>query len=57
MTPNDLIRTLREMSQAEAMARIHACEQKHRTHHCRRAFNATQQHIKQNIRKIRTKNK
>ena len=57
MTPHDLIRTLREMSQAEYMARIHARELKHRAYHCRHAFNATRQHVKQNIRKIRTKNK
>jgi hypothetical protein len=57
MTEKDLIRTLREMAHFESMAKIHMHEQKHREYHCRRAFNATQQHIKKNIRNIRTKNK
>ncbi|MBQ8255954.1 MAG: hypothetical protein IJY99_03255 [Alphaproteobacteria bacterium] len=57
MTEKDLIRTLREMAHFESMAKINMREQKHRAYHARHAFNATQQHIKQNIRSIRTKNK
>ena len=57
MTEKDLIRTLREMAHFESMARINMREQKYRAYHARHAFNATQQHIKQNIRSIRTKNK
>lgn len=57
MTEKDLIRTLREMAHFESMAKINMRAQKHRAYHTRRAFNVTQQHIKQNIRNIRTKNK
>lgn len=57
MTEKDLMRTLREMALAESMARIHAREQKNRAYHCRRAFDTTQKHIKNNFRNIRTKNK
>ena len=57
MTEKDLIRTLREMAHFESMAKINLREQKHREYHLRRAFNATQQHIKSKFRNIRTKNK
>ena len=57
MTEKDLIRTLREMAHFESMAKINMREQKHREYHTRHALNVTQQHIKQNIRNIRTKNK